>query len=242
MITVTTINDIIRLSYLLTSAFPLQHIPSADQLSLGLSLLNLSIRSDPYGKEIPYFRTISFSLETNKGSYIVGPKPPVDFQCNRIALISTAFVTFNKVRYSLTPLSNNEYWRLSSPEIVSAIPKNYFFQPLNDGTENGELFLYPKPNQVYEFSAQVKTDLDELTLYTPITQVPQYYEKYLVYLLASMLVDFFPSAVWNDKKQKEFERQRTKISAAANKNWTIITTTARLRRNNGVQTIYTGGA
>ncbi len=141
--------------------------------------------------------------------------------------------------YFLIPLTRNEFYGISARSVISAIPRNFFLQSLNN--DDSQLFLYPKPNANYQISLQVKTAVDNLTLYTPITQLPPYYQQYLVYLLASELVNYRPSSVWNDKKEARWQELKAKIQGATDLDLNIITMTARNRRNNGAVTILTGG-
>lgn len=240
MSTNTTINDIIRRAYLLTSAFTYETQPTADDINTGLFLLNLIIRNDPMGSIVPYYQTISFELTANQEMYTLGRSQGAYFACNRIADISTAYVTLDQVNYPLKPLTRYEFYGISSRQIIQSIPKNFFMQ--NTTNDDTELFLYPQPNKNYQITLQVKTDIDYLTLFTPVTQLPEYYQRWMIYKLASELNDYRPSAVWNEEKQRKLDALQQKVENSADLDLTIITMTSRNFRNNGAVTIYTGGA
>lgn len=239
MFQITTVNDIIRLSYNLTSAFTFENVPSSNDISFGLTLLNLIIRTDPTGAQIPFYRQLNFPLVVNQEMYTIGPNGP-DFVSPAIRDISTAYVTLINVNYPLKPLTRYEYFGLTNREIVTGVPRNYFFE--NTISDTTQLYIYPRPDQAYQITLAAKTDLDALTLYTPITQVPEYYYQYLIYMLAAELKNYRPSSVWNETKERKMLELKALVEAASDKDLTIITTDSRQFRNRGVITIYTGGA
>lgn len=243
MIQANTMNDIIRLSYFLTSSFTFEHVPSADEISFGLTVANLIISSDPTGALIPYFKNISWTLTPNQEKYTLAPEgtiPEPDVFTNKIVDISTGYITLNKVNYPIKSLTGYEYFGITNREIVQAVPRSYFWQNTIENTT--EFYLYPRPDKNYEITLQAKTDLDDLTLYTPVTQVPNYYKQYLVYAIAKQLINYRPSSVWNQDKENEYQRLRQVIISSSKKELTIVTIQSRQFRNRGTITIFTGGA
>jgi len=182
----------------LVSRGALQNV-SAEQGADGLDLLNdLLAEKSNEANVIPYYTYYEFPTVANQESYTIP------------YLIDIDTITFNlgTVRFSLNPLTRNEYFATSRVDGVNSLPTTVRFERQPGGAK---LYFYFVPSQVYPVKLWGKFALTNVTADTDLSLT--YDRSYLVYLrhgLARYICNW-NSISMPDDADKELKRLEEKL-------------------------------
>lgn len=202
-VTLLTANQMVQQALLMIGEFTPSEVPQQKYISEGLMWLNLRLRTlSASGITIPFQQLISFNLSPSQANYTVGLIPPVDVVAPYMTDISAANVELNGQAYPLRPIGvvqfGNSYVNLTSTGLPS-------YLMLNNIQQSSELTFYPIPDQTYLCNIYAKCVITPITLNAPLMNVPDYWQEFIIYDLASRLANVFPTAVWTEKLQKELD-------------------------------------
>ncbi len=153
---------------------------SGPQLTIGLRLLNNVLRFfAARTKLIPYYQREVFTGVVDQEAYFIENMSNVDA------------LTFNlqTVRYSMERLDRKSYFNVSRANNVNTLPYVYTIEPTNGGCT---VYVYPKPNQAYEFEASDKSVPSNVTQDTDMSvNQSEMFLFYLQYALAEKICQQF---------------------------------------------------
>jgi hypothetical protein len=177
------------------------HIPQA------LDLLNQILDSlSASNITIPWVNTIEFPMEIGKDTYSVSTLPGADISGNRITdLIYANFRLIpldNSIIQPISVLQDVSYYINPRFSDLKALPSLVFLE--NRDLESLIKF-YPKPDQEYPITLKVKQMLDSVSLNTVLTAIPQFWHRFLRYLLTKELIPFYPTQNWKPEAEQELQ-------------------------------------
>jgi hypothetical protein len=169
--------ELITRSYYLSQVVSRElQVPSANQISDGLILLNALL--DVKGSDIrliPYFTETVFNTVAGQEVY------------NIPNLLSIESLTFNLgvVRYQMQEQARREYFGTGRVDNIQSLPFSWHLERTLDGSK---VYLYYVPNAEYVMKAWGKVALTDVTLQTDLATVyDSYYREYLRFALAEYL-------------------------------------------------------
>lgn len=173
-----------------------------------------------------YFDTITLS----NSATITGPSiltftqpiviPGITFVTEgRIANVDSAWLILNGVTYPLINKSRDDFLAAWKYEPLQGLPRYIIVYP---GTDYVDIQLYPAPSQFYQFYLRGKFQLPELNINSNLSEVPQYYIRYLMYAVAREVCLFNGRAdSWTDKLEQRFIETQQIMEAASEINLAI---------------------
>jgi hypothetical protein len=188
----------------ITDAFGLSQIYGEDfenltdtQIRKGLQALSYVVSEKTYDdSNNPYYEKISFSMDYAQPSKFIDN------------LIGVSTLTFNldSVRYAVSELTREEFDGSFRANQVYTLPLTYFMERAKGG---GNIYVYPFPNQTYEFDLWGKFSLTSVTsLYQDLSlSFDDTYIDYLTFLTARRLCLTYsfeiPNTVTEEINRKE---------------------------------------
>jgi hypothetical protein len=173
------------------------------------------------GPTIPFFSTYSFTLAPNKSTYTIGLDASNDFVAPPITELETAFLINNNNKYMLRLLNYTQFDSMGMQVTLSAMPRSIVVER---GDESSSILFYPIPDQPYGFSLRYKGRLSPEGNQQPVHSVPEVFHLFLTYHLARFAKDRFPTADWDDKREKTWETLYDKYISGNDIDMTVLTT------------------
>lgn len=159
--------------------------PTNEQINDGLFYLkNILAEKTSENSLNPYYQQYSFSTVAGQEDYFIP---------NLIGIETLTFI-YQNVRYTSQNYSRTEYFQSFRAETVETFPLTYHMEREFGG---GRIFLYPKPDKVYEFTLWGQFALDDsVTLQTDLSLIyDRFYTAYLELELASRICTFYGKEV-----------------------------------------------
>ncbi len=193
----TALQLITRAYYLSQIVSRQLQIPSGDQITDGLYLLNsdLDYKSTDL-RLIPYFSRFTFNTIQGQEDYYI---PNLYYMDS---------LTFNigTVRYSLIDTSRKEYFSGPRVDDVQSLPYEYRIEREKGGSR---IYLYFVPSQVFVMKMSGKFGLTDVTLNTDMSLLyDPFYIEYLRYSLAVKICEEWGATVPDATRAKYMEMQK----------------------------------
>lgn len=207
MLTIT-INECINRALNLIGEYAPNETPQQRYFVIGQQWANLILaRWSSSGITIPFVDTLSFDLEANKTDYTIGPaiNPAPDIVGPRILSIIGAHIEFGGLDYGIDPMTDFQYFGGTRNNSIVARPN--LFLLTNDRLKSTITF-YPKPDQVYKFVMRFKGQFDSVIGQSQLIENPDIYNELLIFELGFVLSMEFPTALWDEKRQRHLEMLR----------------------------------
>lgn len=189
---VYTALQLITRAYYLSQVVSRQlQIPSGDQITDGLYLLNadLDYKSTDL-RLIPYFERFSFNTIQGQEMYFI---PNLYF-------VDSLTFNINTVRFSLLEFNRREYFAVPRIEDVQSLPYCYRVERTQGGSN---IFLYFVPSQVFVMKMSGKFGLTDVTLTTDLSLLyDAYYIEWLRYSLAVKICEEYGATVPDATRMK----------------------------------------
>jgi hypothetical protein len=174
----TTARDVVTKALQKIGAVTKNESPSSDEMSDGVSALNMMLSS--WANESLSIYTLSresFTVNANDGVYTIGPSG--DFNTTRPVIVKTAYLTQNNQDYSLTIVSDEIYGSVTDKS-VGGVP---YMLNVDYASPISTMRLYPIPTQsytitIYSEKAQSTISVDDTLA------LPPGWERALIYNLA----------------------------------------------------------
>ena len=217
-----TVNELIVRSLYFSGELGVGETPDSFMLSTSLYLLNDMLNEFSVSSiYVPFLTKINFNMIENQGTYSISDVIPADIYSNRIIELSFANFTVNsQLVYPLRIISKAEYYNSTRLKNLIARPSSIF---LNLQADESFITIYAIPDKPYPCELHLKQYINNMVNQDILSVfVPPYYEKFMRYSLTRELVDFYPSATWSDKQEKEYDRMFQDLKA---KNETDVTIT-----------------
>ena len=210
-----TINDLIVLALYQINAFAVGEDIDDFAQQTGLECINLLIDSWSESQIfIPFSDKLDFVMDVGKDIYTVS-NIIVDADVNSNLINEITFSSYamgdqNQLIYPIRVIDDASYFNQLRINTLQATPAYVFLQNF---TYYSELTFYPKPALKYPISMQVKSYLNSVELFTPIGSLPRAFHEFFRLHLARCFIDFYPSAEWTEKMEKDYTELLDRISA-----------------------------
>ena len=189
-------------------------VPTGDQITDGLSLLNALLDFKQIETElIPYYTYIEI-LMTPGVEYIYLPY---------VALVESATFNLGVVRYPTMVTSRSNYFGSARVDNIETLPFSYNY---NRGKGGGTISFYFVPDQAYPLKMMVKIFLVDVTLQTDLTNVSEIvpytfiqttnqgydtsYLEYVRYALSRLMCSEY-GVEFNPQSERIFQEYRRKL-------------------------------
>lgn len=203
----TQVEKLIERSYKVAGLYQQDRILTGSKQQEALTILNEFLdylASNP--SSIAFYNTLQFPVTSAQQSYILAPSGG-DVVSNRIIELKFVVLISSGTRYPVKIAQDYEYYSQIYYQTSGARPYACFLQ--NNVDSSTINFIY-KPDTSYTCEIKAKFVLDSLALSTDISNVPEYYIRFLKYSLAKELaIEYMPSN-WTQAHETEL----TKITAA----------------------------
>ena len=214
MATNTTAQDIVIDSIRMTGEYAQEgeDIPGWVQ-TRALRLLNQLLNNrSVYGVKIPLYTPTSFTMTVGKNSYEFSKLDTADVDSRPIVKVAFASININGAIYPVSVVSYDKYYKAYFSENTQGRPQNVL---LKRGIDKSELMFYPAPSSGYTCDLQLKVKIDLLESQDILDELPDYWIDFLKYSLCKRQSPFFPSSVWTQSMQDDFEQLRDDVLNAA---------------------------
>lgn len=137
----------------------------------------------------------------------------------RIANIDNAWLLLNGVTYPMIYKSRPDFLSAWKYEPLQGLPRFIITYPGNDYVD---VQVYPAPSQFFQFNLRGKFQLPTLTINSDLSELPQYYIRYLMYATAREVCLFNGRAdAWTDKLEQRYLETEEIMEAATEINLAI---------------------
>lgn len=216
-----TINECINRALNIIGEYAPNETPEQRYFAIGHTWANLLLaRWSSSGITIPFYDTLTFSLEANKDTYTISPitNPAPDINGPRITEILGSHISIGDVDYPVNNLTDLQYyggWKLRTyqtrPQLVL----------LSNDAIQSTLKFYPIPDQIYQYVMRFKGAFNYVEGGSQLIQQPDIYNELLVFELAFLFSMEFPTALWDEKRQQHLNYLRGLVSATNTVDLTI---------------------
>jgi hypothetical protein len=137
----------------------------------------------------------------------------------RLSNLDSAWLTLSGVTYPLIDKSRDEYLAAWKYEPLQGLPRFAITFP---DTEWVDVKLYPAPSQFFQFFARCKLQLSEYTKDSDMSNLPQYYIRYLLYACARDVSLFKGRAdAWTQRLEQTYQEALNIMVASSEVNLSI---------------------
>ncbi len=214
-----TTNDLIVQSLFLLGELGTDEQADAFMLSTGLFILNaLLAQFTANSIYVPFIQDISFTLIVGQGTYSVSDIVTSDLTFNRIVSLEYANFNVDTIVYPLKIINKSEYYNIVRLSNLIARPGFVF---LDKQISQSFLTFYPEPDQPYPCDIRVKFMFDQMLANQDVTQVPPYFQWFLVHALARAFKNYYPSGNWTQESESEYQRMFQDLMASNENDMTI---------------------
>jgi hypothetical protein len=202
-------NDILMEFVELTTLSPSFTVGNASIYSIGTLVTGNGIPSNTSIINIA-FNTITLS----NSATITGPStltftqpinvPGVTFITQgRLANIDSAWLILDGVTYPMIYKSRDDFLAAWKFEPLKGLPRFIISYPNTDWVD---VQVYPAPSNYFQFFLRGKFQLPEETINSSLSQLPQYYVRYLMYAVAREVALYTSRAdAWTDKLEARYQ-------------------------------------
>lgn len=205
-----TVNEVIENAYKIIGEFsednPLTQDKTVDALKLLNQLLD-SYASTP--ARIAYDSLLTFNLVIDQTDYIFSRAIGADVDSDKIIRIKYITLKNADVIYPVHLDPDEVFFNNIRDENRSHRPRNAYFQNQMEGSK---LVFFTKPDVAYECTIKAKFIIDEVTLNTPLIQIPANYHRFLNYALAKELNSHFEGSIWDNKREQIYQTELRQVS------------------------------
>lgn len=232
----TTPRDIINLALKTANVLGVGQTASAEDTNDSFNLLNMMMAQWQRRRYMVY-QLVESSLQSNGAiSYTVGPGG--DFDIDRPAKLEFAYFRQNAgsplpVDYPLRILRAREDYDRISIKSLNAFPQYAFYDA---GNPQGNLFIWPVPNNQYEIFITVMQQLQQFSNLSDSIVLPPEYKAALMWNLTLELYPFYGVPV-SDVVQRKAEASM-RIIEESNAQIPLLQMPIALRGKSGAYNIY----
>lgn len=229
-----TVRDFLFQSYrLINASNPTVPLHGDDQ-ELGLLVLNQLLQSyASTGLMITIAKTVNANINLgNDGilftdstysmsDYVPTPElvNPVQIKSGRLANLDSSWLLLSGVTYPLIDKSRDEYLAAWKYDPLQGLPR---FSIVFPDTAFVGLRLYPAPSQFFEFVARGKFQLEVMTKDSDMSNLPQYYIRYLLFATARDICMYKGRAeAWTPKLEQMYTEAKDIMEASSEVNLAI---------------------
>lgn len=138
----------------------------------------------------------------------------------RLANLNSSWLVLSGVTYPLIEKSRDEYLAAWKYEPLQGLPRFAITFPQ---TEYVDIRLYPAPSQFFEFFARCKLQISEYTKDSNMSNLPQYYIRYLLYACARDVSLFKGRAdAWTARLEQTYQEALDVMVASSEVNLSIV--------------------
>ncbi len=166
-------------------------VPSAENMALGLSLLNELFDQMTAADRAPFSVTYTTStLTPSLNPHLIGPTGSSTFVVTErpTEIPALDIVLQTNVRLAVTPSDRMWWMGLTAPAVTASVPLNYYYEA---SWPNGQLFFWPVPSVAYAVYWQQSTSFSSAVTLASTFDMPQGYPRYVRLTLAMMLAPAF---------------------------------------------------
>lgn len=186
---------LIRQALLLAAVIDQNDEEIGQYAAIGIQALNDIIDQwSSLSVNLSYNTTITIPIKQNVYEY---PVTPVISEITQASMLNNQNILF-----PLRIATDKEYnlmnftAPITNPSYVYLGKQQYYTDPTN-GVLGSLVYFYPLPNDTYVANLQCRMYLEEVDLFTDLSQIPAYARRYLKYLVASDCINEYgtePSA------------------------------------------------
>jgi hypothetical protein len=195
-----------------------------DALQKGLYLINqLMDQFSSSGIYLPTITKFEFDLIPGKAGYTFSNIVPADFFTNRIADLEYVNVnqgaspSVGNIIFPMKILERGQVYN-ATRSLSQGFPWYVLFESF---PQYSQINFGPTPDQIYKCEIHAKFMIDQFILFSDISEVPIYYQRFMQYALARELLNFYPSSNWNPAAESEYNRMFKDLSSANQSDMTI---------------------
>jgi hypothetical protein len=235
---IKTANDIIKQAYNKIGIGASDRNLAGDKAQQGLDLLNAQL--DNYASQssfIAYDDTLSFPLVINQQNYTISKDTSLSPDVDGYKIVQLKFVTitFDNIQYPVDIVEDHVWFRIRRTLNLVGRPRDVYLQNEPFLTN---LFFLIKPDKAYQCEIKAKFIVPNLTFTQDISTLPTYYKLFLIYELASLLVDFEPGTNWTAKSEQIHQRLKENLRSTNDIDLTSVTSSALNKRDGRYYTDY----
>jgi hypothetical protein len=209
----TTVNKLIENAYKTANLFAEDRIIDGAKIIEGLNVLNEILDNFAGAPDlIAYDEILSFPITSSQREYTISREAGADVDANRLVHLKYCIVKVSSIQYVVNVTTDYEYWRRNISLLIHTRPREVYLQ--NERGLSKIIFIH-LPDRNYTCEIKGKFVLDNLTLNTDITNVPQYYLYYLRFKLAEYLALEYMSSNWTPKHEQMLQKLEKRILSAA---------------------------
>ena len=209
-----TINDLIVLALYQTNVVAVGENIDNFMQQTALEIVNLLLDSFSEAQiYIPFPTSIDFTMEVGKDVYTVSEFMPADIIAKNISEITFASFRMgdnNELVRPIRVIDDASYFNNLRINTLQAQPSWIFFENQPYVTT---ITFYPKPALAYPIHLETKSFLSHVELFTQISGLPRAFHEFLRLHIARQMSDFYPSAEWTDKMEKDYRKLEERVSA-----------------------------
>lgn len=136
----------------------------------------------------------TFNLVPNQTSYTVGPSG-ADLVTTRPLKILDGYIRLNNIDYPVQLVDAPTYDSYAKKNVTTNLPDRVFYDPT---LTNGTFYFYPMPSQANAFYFRSWKVLESFASLSETVDLPQGYDRMLVYMLARELSPEYGKALTAD--------------------------------------------
>ena len=235
---IKTANDIIKQAYTKIGIGASDRNLAGDKSRQALDLLNAQL--DNYAAQsslIAYDGILQFPLVVGQQNYTISKETSLSPDVDSYKIVKLKYVTLisDNIRYPVDIVEDHVWFRNRRNLTLTGRPTQVYLQNEPFLTN---LFFLRKPEKVYNCEVKAKFVVQNLKYTTDISTLPTYYRLFLIYELASLLVDFEPGTNWTAKSEQIHKRLTQNLTSTNDMDLTSVTSSVLNRPNNKYYTDY----
>jgi len=174
-----TVRDLVTTSLRLLQEVGAGEVASAESAVDGLTALNRMLDSWSIDKDVIYTESReTFTLTGGTASYTIGSGGT--FNVTKPLFLEQAFITNGGLTYEIA-VNDAAQYALISDKTVAAMPSDVYF---DGGYPLATMIFWPVPDSSYTLNLYSKKPLSNLSALTDTVNLPQGYERAIIYNLA----------------------------------------------------------
>lgn len=218
-----TVREFVAQAYDLISANSPTVPLHGNDLSRGIRILNQLLQSyASTGLMITVSKTVTTLLTIGQRDVVCGSPtfvPTPEITDGRLANLENAWLLLNGVTYPMIIESRAEFLSAWKFDPLQSLPRFIMVFPEVEVTR---LRIYPAPSQAFELYLRGKFQLSELTSNDTMSDLPLYYQRYLLFALARDIAMYKGRAeAWTEKLEMMYQAAKDDIVASSEVNLSI---------------------
>lgn len=193
-----TVRELLVRAFYLTGIFSPQTKPIEHELDEALFSLNELLDANSGDSLlVPFWKKLTFTLTPGVDSYTVGPSGAM-ITSNKIIDIVSANLIRQNVAYPLTVIESEELYDNSRYLLNQSMPGYIMLQ---NAASVSTVQFYPSPSLADTVLLIAKFTLSDLKLDDLLTELPDYYLRYLRFALGKELNVIYNTNNWSREKE-----------------------------------------